>query len=106
MFANDRKQRRESKRQQSFMTATIALAATPRKRILCFVRNIANDGARLELTEATALPPRFVLEMRDDHVARNAMLIWRDGRHLGVSFREASVSPVATPVEAVQPLGA
>jgi hypothetical protein len=79
-------------RYETFLAAMIAYGVTPKKRLLCFVRDLTKDGAQLELSSEQALPPRFLFELRNNADVFNARLVWQDGAHVGVSFREPAVA--------------
>jgi len=84
-----RRTRRASPRRRAFMTGRIVFGAGQnRKRVLCFVRDINSEGAQLELCDSTVPPQRFELELRTEETLHHARQVWREGRHVGVSFRE------------------
>ena len=93
MYANDLSARRGNGRHPVFTSGFIIARGARQKRILCFVRDLGRDGAQLELTGETSPPEAFILEVGGEPHARHAWVVWRDGRHLGVSFREPAIAP-------------
>jgi hypothetical protein len=55
----------------------------------CVVRNQSEEGARLSFGDIASVPPRFGLRLSGEAAARDATVIWRGGREIGVSFAEA-----------------
>ena len=99
MPARSKPSKRGGVRRKTFQTGFIAYGRAPKTRRICFIRDICAEGARIELAEVFSPPPHFVLEIREALRPRNAHVVWRDGRHVGVSFRETEGL-----VEAMAPL--
>jgi hypothetical protein len=52
----------------------------------CFVLNISNGGAGLVLANDVTVPFVFDLEIDGERIRRRCLAIWRNDRHMGVSF--------------------
>ncbi|GJD54420.1 PilZ domain-containing protein [Methylobacterium dankookense] len=52
----------------------------------CMVWDISSDGAMIEVPDQDAVPDRFSLTLPEDDAPRNATVIWRTGRRLGLRF--------------------
>ncbi len=104
MFANDRVARRGAKRHPMFTSGFIVACGARQKRTLCFVRDLALDGAQIELTGDAIPPQSFILEIGGEPHAHHAWVVWRDGRHLGVSFREPAIADLTDAPELSIPI--
>src|SRR5260370_37258188 len=61
----------------------------------CTIENLSWGGACLLVSNTTALPDTFDLIVKDYGVREHCRTVWRSGRALGVSFREAGESKQA-----------
>jgi methyl-accepting chemotaxis protein len=54
----------------------------------CFVADISEGGARLELGDPSSIPDEFVLILseRPDAARRNCRVVWRNATQIGVQF--------------------
>lgn len=52
----------------------------------CELVDISNWGARLRLPQDTALPDTFVVHVDTAGNVREAVVVWRNGRDVGVKF--------------------
>jgi hypothetical protein len=52
----------------------------------CVVRNMSENGARLNFGDASAVPSRFELTITGEDGPRNAVVRWRSMTALGVTF--------------------
>jgi hypothetical protein len=79
------------KRRASRKTAAIkaAIAVAPQAEELpCFVRDVSEDGAQLELPSAKELPFQFWLQLDGEPMPHFCTVAWRSARHLGVEFSQ------------------
>lgn len=53
------------------------------------IRNLSEEGARIEVANAFWIPNSFELEISARDMRRPAEVIWRNGTLLGVAFRPA-----------------
>ena len=53
----------------------------------CTVRNLSEDGARLEVANSSWLPNHFDLDVIARDMRQPVRVIWRDGGLLGVTFK-------------------
>ena len=66
-----------------------AIAVAPQAEELpCFVRDVSEDGALLELNSAKDVPFRFWLQLDGDPLPHFCTVAWRSARHLGVEFSQ------------------
>ena len=56
----------------------------------CTVRDLTDTGAQLTLTDVSALPPEFELEIPSKSLQVQARLMWSRGKNHGVSFVQAA----------------
>ena len=52
----------------------------------CVMRNVSEDGARLEFDELARVPASFVLHVGIDGYQIGCERVWRDGKACGVKF--------------------
>jgi PilZ domain len=74
----------------------------------CTIRDISDNGARLQCSSAVAVPEFFVLTIPQRGSSERAQIVWRHGIEVGVIFPEKSVhlpkteSGVATRIAALE----
>lgn len=78
--------RRKSPRNRTFLTATVR-ELNRTSTWSCTVRNICDDGARLEVANSSWLPNQFDLEVMSRDMREPVRVIWRREDALGVAFR-------------------
>src|ERR1700741_1658609 len=61
----------------------------------CVIRDLSEDGARLELPGELALPDRFDLYIEKRNETRPAVVKRKRGVEIGVAFADAAVMPAA-----------
>lgn len=69
-------------------------------RIECTVRDLSNEGARLQVPRSVPLPDPFDLQVPQRHLLERCSIIWRHGDEVGVHFLEDKADtnePVAMP---------
>ncbi len=69
-------------------------------RIECTVRDLSNEGARMQVPRSVPLPDPFDLQVPQRHLLERCSIIWRHGDEVGVRFIQenaASTEPVAMP---------
>ena len=54
----------------------------------CHVRDIAKDGAGIQLQDLNVLPLNFELTFDNFHNIRRCQIIWRRGDFVGVRFQD------------------
>lgn len=57
----------------------------------CIVRNISEAGACLEVESPLGIPNEFELQVEGVGIKAEYRVIWRQGKRIGVSRREASL---------------
>ena len=60
----------------------------------CVIKNISDDGARLEIGDAVALPAEFDLSVPHKGRTYRAHIMWRDTNSVGVEFARRAVREV------------
>jgi len=80
-------ERRRSPQRAAFIGASIS---HPRQteQLRCIVRDISQDGALLELSQAKDLPSGFWLRLESETTLRLCTVAWRSERQLGVEFSQ------------------
>ncbi len=82
MATEQRKQRRASLRHVAHV-----LADNGTEQHVCIVRDVSDTGARLQFTDAAAVPNRFTLALRSRYrPRRRCRVVWRTDKELGVEF--------------------
>ncbi|MBN9602618.1 MAG: PilZ domain-containing protein [Afipia felis] len=54
--------------------------------INCFVRNISETGASIEVSTPLFIPDRFTLHIPSDQLSRRCHIVWRNGKRFGLAF--------------------
>ena len=88
-------ERRRSTRSRSLLGARIVFnnrAST----LDCTVRNISEQGARLVLGAAVAVPDEFDLVISQKERTHRCRIAWRTANEIGVAFRDAPDDPSDT----------
>ncbi|MEO0498820.1 MAG: PilZ domain-containing protein [Pseudomonadota bacterium] len=62
------------------------------RTINCTIRDMSRGGARIELTDMTALPETFDLQLPPAKELRPVQVVRRSGRVMGVMFLDATLS--------------
>jgi hypothetical protein len=52
----------------------------------CVIRDMSDQGARVELGATIGVPDTFELIIAPDRVKRSCKIAWRSKRHIGISF--------------------
>lgn len=74
--------------------------AVPRHRVLkhgmialnggggldCTVRNISQNGARIDIASPVGIPEVFTLVIETDHFTRRCHAVWSSERRIGIAF--------------------
>lgn len=76
-------ERRSRHRAKSYLSGEIAFNHR-QSTMGCTVRNLSEDGAKLDLPSAVAVPGRFDLTIRHKGESRVAQIIWRTHCAIGV----------------------
>lgn len=58
----------------------------------CIVRNLSDDGARLEIASAFWVPNEFGIEIEARNIHRLASVVWKDTTSIGVKLSPVSDS--------------
>ena len=85
-------ERRQRQRNMTYLGGTMAFNAQ-NSTLNCLVRDLSQDGAKLELPAAAIAPPTFELRIRANEPPRHARIVWRTQRHVGVAFQPSTTSP-------------
>jgi hypothetical protein len=65
-------------------TAKIIVVDARSPSVDCTVVELASGGACLEVSNANAIPKRFIL--LHGNTKKNCVVVWKEGRRLGVTF--------------------
>lgn len=52
----------------------------------CFVRNISDSGASIEVSTPLFIPDHFTLTVPTDQIKRRCHIVWREGKRFGLAF--------------------
>ena len=81
-------ERRKSKRRQVRYPVWVHVAGA--RPTTCFLFDISDTGARLEVEAPEGLPERFVLLLTENgRVQRECRAVWRAVKQVGVQFEHA-----------------
>lgn len=89
-------ERRTAARQRSFMQGRIYFNHR-RSSLDCTIRDFTSKGARLECSEAVAIPDVFELYVPNKDEYFRSRLAWRKGNLIGVAWTTEQAAPEATP---------
>ncbi|HUQ34806.1 MAG TPA: PilZ domain-containing protein [Aestuariivirga sp.] len=78
---------RRSRRRPVYMKASIS-HSTLSEGLDCIVREISQDGARLELPHAKDLPLAFLLRLDGETALRLCTTAWHSDNQVGVEFSQ------------------
>ena len=107
--------KRSAKRQRIRYPAWVM--PTPDQRIDCFVTDVSETGARIQVDDAASLPECFALLLSNNGAPRRfCRAIWRKPHEIGVKFARTfaeaiSIRPnpndraVSTPLKSDEPAG-
>ncbi len=79
-----RAEMRADKRRAIFRFGTLILA--DQSQISCIIKDISENGARISVESADALPDRLILKLDYTGVRRRARIAWRRDQEAGLSF--------------------
>jgi hypothetical protein len=82
---NSANHQRRSPRIRSLIAARI-IYNNDASTLDCVIRNISEDGAKLQLSGGAAIPIEFSLLIIKKEVTRQARITWRSGEEIGVEF--------------------
>nr|WP_236841906.1 PilZ domain-containing protein [Bosea sp. PAMC 26642] len=82
-------ERRNSPRLRTFLGGHIRFNRN-NSTLDCMVRNLSDNGALLQLSDAVALPHAFELEILHRERCYPARVQWRDGQRIGIAFAQAA----------------
>lgn len=91
-------ERRKSSRQKSFLRGVVYF--NMRRSVAdCLIRDISEDGARLIFSDTISLPDIVELYIPQKEQTLRALVQWRHGRELGVTFDDPALAldPAAEP---------
>jgi PilZ domain len=89
-------ERRSQMRQRSFLHGRIYFN-NRRSSLDCLVRDYSEQGARLTISDAVAIPEVIELYVPHKDETHRATVQWRTGYELGVSFSPGEASPSIVP---------
>lgn len=78
-------EQRRRQRHKTLKTGKILLAGGL-SVVDCVIRDLSESGARLEVWDNTAVPGSFRLICLADNTMRQAQVVWRNDRRVGVAF--------------------
>jgi len=50
------------------------------------LRNVSEEGARIEVDSPHEIPDKFLLKFTSDYKTRQCLIVWRDGKSIGLRF--------------------
>ncbi len=83
---------RSAHRQRVLKGASILLGIS-NSEIACTIRNMNQGGAELKVAIDARVPPDFLLYVPVDGIAYRAVLAWRAGDRVGVTFNGTEPKP-------------
>jgi hypothetical protein len=57
------------------------------RTVSCFVRDVSDSGAALDVVNPSGIPDRFVLSFPWERTSHNCRLVWRSEAGIGVTFQ-------------------
>lgn len=78
-------EQRQAPRKTSFVGGQI-LSGDGKSTLFCLVRDISEQGAKLETSDVARVPDRFSLRVNGKPELYRARVMWRDDHDLGVAF--------------------
>jgi hypothetical protein len=57
----------------------------------CIIRDLSDEGARLELTTPVGIPDQFEIIIAPDRVRRFCKTVWRSSNQIGVLFHARKI---------------
>ena len=78
-------ERRNNRRGRTYLRGQIVFNRRT-SAIDCLVRNLSDHGARIEFTDAVAMPGEFDFVIPRHVESRRADLVWRNGTAAGIVF--------------------
>ena len=95
MSQNKRRARRQCIRHPAWVTPT------PDQRIDCFVTDVSEAGARIQVKDATTVPDCFILLLSTNGAPRRfCRVAWRKSDQLGVKFARTFAEAANMPARA------
>ncbi|MBM3606847.1 MAG: hypothetical protein FJX29_00115 [Alphaproteobacteria bacterium] len=76
---------RKSNRKRAVLSGKI-IFNDRKSTIDCLIRNVSDDGAKIEVSEAVVFPARFELQVPQHGRAYQARMAWRQGNEAGLEF--------------------
>lgn len=86
-------ERRRSTRSRSLLGARIVFNNRT-STLDCTVRNVSDEGARLVLGAAVAVPDEFDLVISQKERTHRCRIAWRNANEIGVAFLDAPETPL------------
>lgn len=96
---------RRSERVRCFLSARI-LFNNGASTIDCMVKNIAKEGAKIEIAHSLSIPAEFDLLVPQRGRTYRSKMVWRDVDSIGVEFIEADAAMSADARATIQQLEA
>ncbi len=86
-------ERRKAQRLRSLLGGRVSFNQS-HSTLDCVVRNLSEDGALLQVSDAVALPASFDLEVAKHQRSYIARIRWRDGERVGVAFESQPAAEI------------
>jgi PilZ domain len=86
------KELRQYRRAKSFLRGLI-YDCRKRGAMDCMIRDLSEDGARIALSQAVALPEMIELDIPQRELRRRARVVWRRNDEVGLCFSQADRMP-------------
>ena len=85
-------EQRQTPRKNAFVGGQITFG-NDKSTMFCLVRDISEQGAKLELSDAASVPEQFGLRVNGKDGTYRARVIWRNANDLGVAFELPQSAP-------------
>jgi uncharacterized small protein (DUF1192 family) len=86
------KELRQYRRAKSFLRGLI-YDCRKRGAMDCMIRDLSEDGARIALSQAVALPEVIELDIPQRELRRRARVVWRRNDEVGLCFSQVDRAP-------------
>lgn len=84
-FGTDQPDKRRIHRRRMLKSGSIVINSGYSK-FDCIVKNLNENGAMLNMTDATELPSQFELAIGEEGATRKVNVVWKHGSRIGLSF--------------------
>lgn len=85
-------EQRQTPRKNSFVGGQV-MFGDGKPSLFCLVRDISDQGAKLEVSDVASVPEAFDLRVNGRDGVFRAKVIWRSDKALGVAFEAPQSAP-------------